>query len=154
MTRTPKFYIIRITAAIVCIQVIAFGYFLIKKRVDAMRTETYALDTLHAIQSGTVKEVIFYDSNMQSTIDELTPAKIAGWEKRIDELKWLGEDAFERMPYSLFHLGTLNVEIDPNQFISIELYDHREHSYDELPTPEKFKGTYIAYTPDRGFMMK
>lgn len=114
MTRSPKSYIIRITAAIVCIQVIVFAYFLIKKRVDANRTETYALDTLRAIQSGNLKEVVFYDSNMQSTTDKLTPDKIAGWENRIDELKWLGEDAYERMPYSKYQVGTLNVEIAPN----------------------------------------
>jgi hypothetical protein len=154
MALSPKSRIFKITAVIVSLQLALFTFFLIKKEIHARQTEAYALETLREIQSGNVKEVVFYDSNMQSTIDELTPAKIAGWEKRIDELKWLGDDAFNRMPYSRYQVGTLNVEIAPNRIIRIELYDHREHSYDELPTPKKFKGFCIAYTHDRGFMMK
>jgi hypothetical protein len=154
MTHSPKFYIIRITAAIVCIQVIVFAYLAINKQAEAKRIKTQALKTLHAIQSGTVKEAFFFNHNTGYIPDELTPTEITAWEKRIDELKWLGDDAYQQLSYYPRQAGSLNVQVTPNKTITVILYDSGEKVWKEQPTPETFEGFYMAYTPDRGFMMK
>lgn len=154
MTRSPKFYIIRITAAIVCIQVIVFVYLAFKKQAEAKRIKTLALETLHAIQSGTVKEAFFFDHITGYIPDELTPTEIAAWEKRIDELKWLGEDAYQHLTYYPRQAGLLKIQVTPNKTITVILYDSGEKVWKEQPNPETFKGFYTAYTSDRGFMMK
>ena len=125
-----------------------------RQLVEARRVEDKGRELLAAIKTGKVCEMASVDQHGVVDFDTLTPEKIEQWEQRIDELKWLGDDAFESHREFYWEVGFLMIEVSPARKVEIRLVDSRERAWERLPTPDSFQGAYVAYTKDRGFMLR